>query len=41
MHRFRHMRNLQKFDSVHASVFNHLNQELYLCSRENFKFKRA
>lgn len=27
MQRFRHMRSLQKFASVHSSVYNHFNQE--------------
>jgi len=39
--RFRRMRSLQKFASVHASVFNHFNQERHFYSRENFKLKRA
>ena len=37
MLRFRRMRSLQKFVSVHASVYNHFNQERHLYSRENFK----
>ena len=41
MQRFRRMQSLQKFVSVHASIFNHLNQERHLYSRENFKFNRA
>ncbi|WP_435141879.1 IS6 family transposase [Pseudopelagicola sp. nBUS_19] len=36
MLRFRRARTLQKSVSVHASVFNHLNQECHLYSRENF-----
>ena len=39
MLRFRRMRSLQKFASVHASVLNHFNQEHHLCSRQNFKQK--
>ena len=35
MLRFRRMRTLQKFASVHASVFNHFNQERGLTSRSN------
>ncbi|MBZ0149052.1 MAG: IS6 family transposase [Pseudorhodoplanes sp.] len=41
MSRFRRMRSLQKFASVHASVFNHFNQERSLYSRANFKQNRA
>jgi len=40
MLRFRHMRSLQKFVSVHASVYNHFNQERHLYSRTNFKLNR-
>lgn len=41
MLRFRRMRTLQKFVSVHASVHNHFNQERALYSRQNFKLNRA
>jgi putative transposase len=41
MLRFRTMRSLQKFASVHASVFNHFNQERSLASRSIFKQTRA
>jgi putative transposase len=41
MLRFRRMRTLQKFASVHASVFNHFNQERSLSSRNLFKTNRA
>lgn len=37
MLRFRQMRCLQKFASVHSSVHNHFNQERHLYSRDNFK----
>jgi putative transposase len=37
MLRFRRMRTLQKFASVHASVYNHFDQERHLYSRDNFK----
>jgi putative transposase len=40
MLRFRRMRSLQKFVSVHASVNNHFNQERHLYSRDNFKLNR-
>ena len=38
--RFRKMRSLQKFVSVHSSVCNHFNQERHLYSRNNFKLNR-
>ncbi len=41
MQRFRRMRSLQKFVSVHASVHNHFNQERHLYSRQDFKLNRA
>ena len=41
MQRFRSMRTLQKFSSVHASVHNHFNQERHLYSRNNFKINRT
>ncbi|SDK84314.1 putative transposase [Aliiruegeria lutimaris] len=41
MQRFRRMRSLQKFVSVHASVLNHLNSERSFYSRANFKKNRA
>lgn len=41
MLRFRRMRTLQKFASVHASVLNHFNSERHLYSRQNFKLNRA
>ena len=41
MQRFRSMRCLQKFVAVHASVYNHFNQERHLYSRENFKANRT
>ncbi len=41
MQRFRRMRSLQKFASVHASVFNHFNSERSLTSRQIFKLNRA
>jgi putative transposase len=41
MLRFRRMRTLQKFASVHASVFNHFNQDRSLYSRTIFKQTRA
>ena len=41
MLQFRRMRSLQKFVSVHASVYNHFNQERHLYSRDNFKANRT
>jgi putative transposase len=41
MLRFRRMRSLQKFASVHASVTNHFNQERSLAKRNDFKINRA
>jgi len=41
MQRFRRIRSLQMFASVHASVTNHFNQERHLYSRQNFKLNRA
>ncbi len=38
---FRRMRSLQKFASVHSSVYNHCNQERSLASRDTFKLARA
>jgi putative transposase len=41
MLRFRRMRSLQKFVSVHASVCNHFNLERRHYSRVNFKLNRT
>ena len=41
MLRFRRMRSMQKFVSVHASVCNHFNHERHLYSRDNFKLNRT
>ena len=41
MLRFRRMRSLQKFASVHASINNHFNHERSLSSRPLFKANRA
>jgi len=38
--RFRRMKSLQKFASVHASVHNHFNQERHLVGRDIFKARR-
>src|SRR5271156_2081648 len=41
MTRFRRMKTLQKFSSVHASVHNHFSQERHLVSRKIYKERRA
>ena len=41
MLRFRRILSLQKFAAVHASIFNHFNQERSLSSRDIFKTNRA
>ena len=41
MARFRRMKTLQKFSSVHASVHNHFSQERHLVSRKIYKERRA
>jgi putative transposase len=41
MLRFRRMRSLQKFASVHASIYNLFNSEGSLHPRSNFKLNRA
>lgn len=40
MLRFRRMRSLQRFASVHASVTNYFNTDRSLSSRANFKLNR-
>lgn len=41
MTRFRQMKTLQKFASVHASVHNHFNLERHLVNRQTFKNRRS
>ena len=41
MQRFRRMKTLQKFASVHASVHNHFSQERHLVSREEYRKRRS
>ena len=41
MRRFRSMKTLQNFSSVHAQIHNHFNQERHLISRNAFKQRRA
>jgi putative transposase len=40
MLRFRRMRSLQKFASLHGSIHNHFNQERHLTSRAIYKDRR-
>jgi putative transposase len=40
MQRFRSMKTLQKFSSVHAQVHNHFNQERPLVTRQVYKQRR-
>ena len=41
MLRFRQMRTLQKFASVHANVHNHFNRERHLVDRQAYKQRRS
>jgi putative transposase len=41
MLRFRQMKTLQKFASVHGSVHNHFNQERHLIDRKTYKERRS
>jgi putative transposase len=41
MQRFRRMKSLQKFVSVHASLHNHFNSERHLVDRQTFKLRRS
>ena len=41
MLRFRRMKTLQKFASIHASVHNHLNLERHIVDRQTFKARRS
>ena len=41
MLRFRQMKSLQKFASVHANVHNHFNLERYLIDRQPYKERRS
>jgi len=41
MLRFRQMKSLQKFASVHASLHNHFNSERHLVSRQVYKERRS
>lgn len=37
MQRFRQMKSLQKFASVHANIHNHFNSERHLVDRQTYK----
>jgi putative transposase len=41
MLRFRRMKTLQKFSSVHAQVHNHFNQKRHIVDRQSYKERRA
>ncbi len=41
MLRFRQMKTLQKFASVHANVYNHFNSDRHLVDRQTFKANRS
>ena len=41
MLRFRRMKTLQKFASVHANVHNHFNSERHLVDRQTYKLRRS
>jgi putative transposase len=41
MLRFRQLRTLQKFASVHGSIHNHFNQERHRVDRETYKGRRS
>jgi putative transposase len=41
MLRFRRMKTLQKFASVHANVHNHFNLERHLIDRQSYRERRS
>ena len=41
MLRFRRMKTLQKFASVHASLHNHFNAERHLVDRQTYRTRRS
>ena len=41
MQRFKRMKSLQKFASVHASLHNHFNQDRHLTDRQTYKERRS
>jgi putative transposase len=41
MLRFRRMKTLQKFASVHANVYEHFNLERHLIDRQTYRERRS
>jgi len=41
MLRFRGMKTLRKFASVHGQVHNHFNQERHIVDRQSYKVRRS
>ena len=41
MLRFRRMKTLRKFSSVHAAFHNHFNQDRHLISRDDYRTRRS
>ncbi|MEP5623831.1 MAG: DDE-type integrase/transposase/recombinase, partial [Hyphomicrobiales bacterium] len=41
MQRFRRMKTLQKFASVHANIHNHFNSQRHLIDRQTYKTARS
>ena len=41
MARFRYIKTLQKFASVHASIHNHFKLDRHLTNRDDFKKNRS
>ena len=41
MQRFRSMKTLKRFSSIHAQVHNHFNQERHLVTRQVYKQRRS
>ena len=41
MQRFRRMKSLQKFASVHANIHNHFNSQRHLVDRQTYKTARS
>ena len=41
MLRFRQMKSLQKFASIHANIRNHFSQERHLVDRQTYKDRRS
>ena len=41
MLKFRQTKTLQKFTSVHASIYNHFNSERHLVDRQTYKSRRS